>query len=194
MEIDWQSQLGQDRFVAAAFGGKRDGTYIDIGAGDPKTISNTYALERHFGWRGVLCDIEYASALLSRSSQNVVVADARTAYWDELFARFAVDGWIDYLSLDLEPPSLTMEVMRALPLERYRFRIATIEHDLYREGGHRRMVEMASRMYALGYRFVGTAAIEQNGATLPIEDWWIHSESGIKVPQPWAQDENGATR
>lgn len=183
-DIEWKSQLGQDEFVAQTMHFKRNGTFADIGAGHPTEISNTFALERHLGWRGILCDIEHAPALMSRASQNIVVADARTTDWGELFARIAVDGWIDFLSLDLEPPDLTLEILRRLPLDRFRFRIATVEHDAYRQGGHRRSFEMAEIMYRNGYECVGTAGLQSDdGKRHDIEDWWIHRDSGLKVPR-----------
>jgi hypothetical protein len=180
MEINWQAQLGQDRFVVDALGAKRNGTYIDIGAGDPIDISNTYVLEREFGWKGLLCEKDpvLRADILAKRQGNYVVEDARTSHWPSLFDMFAVNGWIDYLSLDLEPPELTLEVLRAIPFDQFRFRIATIEHDLYRQG-HRRMVEMASIMYANGYQYVGTAGLKVDGGSCDIEDWWIHEDSGI---------------
>ena len=182
--IEWKSQLGQDHFVASATAFKRNGTFADIGAGHPTEISNTFALERHLGWSGILCDIEHAPALMSRASQNIVVADARTTDWGELFARIAVDGWIDFLSLDLEPPDLTLEVLKKLPLDRFRFRVAVVEHDMYREGGHRRAAEMSAIMYRNGYEFAGTAGmVMDDGTRIDIEDWWIHRESGLEIPR-----------
>lgn len=180
MEINWQAQLGQDRFVVEALQGKRNGTYIDIGAGDPIDISNTYVLEREFGWKGLLCEKDpvLRAAIIAKRPKNYVVEDARTSHWPSLFEAYAVNGWIDYLSLDLEPPELTLEVLRAIPFDQFRFRIATVEHDLYRQG-HQRMVEMASIMYANGYQYVGTAGLKQDGGSVDIEDWWIHQDSGI---------------
>lgn len=179
MEIEWQSQLAQDQFVVNAFKGKRDGTYIDIGAGDPKVISNTYVLERYFNWRGVLCDIGTESQLLAQRGANTVIGDAMNADWEGLLWQYSRDGWIDYLSLDLEPPDLTLELLQKLPLEKYRFRIATVEHDKHRPGGKRREVEMGKRMIDLGYEFIACAWMIIDGEKLDIEDWWIHRDAGL---------------
>jgi hypothetical protein len=49
----WHSQFGQDKCVAEAiFKWRVGGTYVDLAANDPVRISNTYALDRRFGWRG----------------------------------------------------------------------------------------------------------------------------------------------
>eukprot|EP00947_MAST-08B_sp_MAST-8B-sp1_P000636 g636.t1 len=47
------SQRGQDWIVAALLGCKRDGYFIDLAANDAIKLSNTLALEHHFGWSGL---------------------------------------------------------------------------------------------------------------------------------------------
>lgn len=47
------SQLGQDVLVDGYFGGKRNGVFVDIGAYDGVTFSNTLMLERDRGWTGL---------------------------------------------------------------------------------------------------------------------------------------------
>lgn len=47
------SQVGQDIWALRHFEGKRGGTFVDIGASDGILGSNTYVLEKCFGWRGV---------------------------------------------------------------------------------------------------------------------------------------------
>lgn len=47
------SQSGQDAFVLSYFKNKRNGTFIDIGANDGVTLSNTYYLEKELGWKGI---------------------------------------------------------------------------------------------------------------------------------------------
>lgn len=47
------SQLGQDRLVLQLLGGLRAGFFLDTGAADGVTASNTYVLEKQFGWSGV---------------------------------------------------------------------------------------------------------------------------------------------
>jgi FkbM family methyltransferase len=48
------SQVGQDSWVfGEAFNGKRQGYFLDIGAADGVTDSNTYLLEKRFDWHGI---------------------------------------------------------------------------------------------------------------------------------------------
>lgn len=50
------SQLLQDLWVDYEFGGKRGGYFVEFGASDGTTFSNTLYLERELGWRGILAE------------------------------------------------------------------------------------------------------------------------------------------
>lgn len=58
--LDWlddsKAQLRQDLFVLACLDFKRNGYFVEFGATDGVTLSNTYLLERSFGWRGILAE------------------------------------------------------------------------------------------------------------------------------------------
>ena len=184
VEIDWLSQLGQDRLVAFALEGKRDGTYVDIGAGQPELISNTVVLEREFGWHGALCDIEYETRLThERSKRNTVYGDAFAVSWKYVFDQLKdEDGWIDYLSLDLEPPERTINLLLTLPFDRAKFRVATIEHDRYRgSDGELRNDLVRNLMIWHGYLVFAEVTLDLNGKPAHIEDWFIHRDSGIDI-------------
>jgi FkbM family methyltransferase len=47
------SQYGQDRFAIGILGGMREGFFLDSGASDGVSASNTMLLERVYGWRGI---------------------------------------------------------------------------------------------------------------------------------------------
>lgn len=158
-----QGQLGADRFVIEAYNRKRNGTFLDIGAGEPVRLSNTVALERCLGWTGVLCDIAHHEALMRERSSGVV-PDAFLVDWRTLIANMFPSGRIDFLSLDLEPPILTEYVMRILPWDAVRFGIVALEHDSYREGGPARQERMRAFMEANGYELFAEVAHD---------DWWI---------------------
>jgi len=50
------SQLGQDTFVLEMLTYRTGGFFIEIGAGDGMHLSNTYLLEKHFNWNGILIE------------------------------------------------------------------------------------------------------------------------------------------
>lgn len=55
------AQLQQDIFVNNLFRGKRGGFFVDVGASDGITYSNTYKFEKELGWNGICIEPETGS-------------------------------------------------------------------------------------------------------------------------------------
>lgn len=53
---DSKSQLHQDLFVLAELGFKRGGYFVEFGATNGVDLSNSYLLEKKFGWNGILAE------------------------------------------------------------------------------------------------------------------------------------------
>ncbi len=51
-----KAQLRQDIFVLHELGFKRGGYFVEFGAASGIELSNTYLLEKDFGWRGILAE------------------------------------------------------------------------------------------------------------------------------------------
>jgi hypothetical protein len=86
----WFSQLRQDLLVSLLLRGKRDGYFVDLAANDAIRISNTYALETNFGWKGLAIEPNplYWSGLSFRKCEVVgAVVGNRTG--DELRFKFS---------------------------------------------------------------------------------------------------------
>jgi len=70
------SQLGQDLDVLKLYSNKRTGTFIEIGASDGKTLSNTYLLEQ-LGWKGICVEpIPKQFELLQKNRRSINVNKA----------------------------------------------------------------------------------------------------------------------
>jgi hypothetical protein len=53
---DIMSQIGQDLFALYSLNWKRDGYFVEFGATNGVDLSNTYLLEKNFGWKGILAE------------------------------------------------------------------------------------------------------------------------------------------
>jgi FkbM family methyltransferase len=51
-----RAQLRQDLFALSELGFKRDGYFVEFGAASGVALSNTYLLEREYGWTGILAE------------------------------------------------------------------------------------------------------------------------------------------
>lgn len=180
------SQAMQDAFAMLCTGRKRDGRYVDLGAGHYASGSNTFRLEVEFGWSGIAAekDVELAAEFLRHRAGNEFFYDALDQNIPGAIRALAgSEGIIDFLSLDLEPPELTLSCLVGLPLEDVRFAVICCEHDVYRRP---RSIKNAMRGILEGYGYVRVvedvrmlAKIPINDGKeiwhlVPVEDWWVH--------------------
>ena len=171
----WQSQAGQDKFVLDSLNYKTDGFYLEIGAYHSKNISNTYVLEKNYGWSGVSFDIvpEYVNEFNLNRKNNCYLADAITFDYESLLDRINAPKQIDYLQIDIEPAQNSLKALMALPLEKYRFSVITFEHDLYYDPNNLEIKNKQKEILSeLGYTLEKENVV-CNHESLPFEDWWL---------------------
>jgi FkbM family methyltransferase len=72
---NYKSQFEQDRHVLSVYNNKRNGYFIEIGAYDGIESSNTYVLEKDFGWNGICieCNPRFYNTLIN--SRNCLKSD-----------------------------------------------------------------------------------------------------------------------
>ena len=171
------SQVYQDMFVLAVLNGKRNGTYLEIGAADPFKNSNTALLETRFGWTGV--GIEYDDNFVQQHRNHrknpVICSDALLINYEKLLCKyFPNQKNVDYLQLDIEPPRNTFEALLSIPFEKYKFAVITYEHDYYVDITKSYKQKSRDYLKSIGYRLVvGDISPDENS---PFEDWWIHPD------------------
>jgi FkbM family methyltransferase len=98
--IEYKSQHKQDEYVVNYFKEKKNGVFIDIGAHDGITLSNTYVLEKEFGWTGICVEPmehEYKKLIEIRDAKtyNCAIYDTNGI---EKFTMLEYDGYPDMLS------------------------------------------------------------------------------------------------
>lgn len=165
------AQANQDIFVLECLNNKRSGYFLDLGCSDPIIISNTYLLEKEYGWKGIAIDIEQTHIDKFRSCRNSIAIcdDCTTIDINQLLDQYQINH-VDYLSLDLEPASATLSCLKNLPLNKKTFGVITFEHDFYRFGDKIRE-ESRNILQKHGYHAL-CKNISAGGCIY--EDWYVN--------------------
>lgn len=163
----------QDIFVLMATKGKRKGTYLEIGAGDPFEGNNTYLLESQFEWTGISVEMDRnkCQEFYNRRDNTVLCRDSLTIDYKEMLAEHCMPYNIDYLQIDCDEASY--ETLRRIPFDDYKFGVITFEHDAYRFD---QKIRDYSRniLTEQGYFLVADNISYLD--KLPHEDWWVHPD------------------
>jgi FkbM family methyltransferase len=193
------SQAGQECWVAEKCDFKRNGFFVDIGASDGLYLSNTYALEKKLGWKGICIEadrIRYKDLCTNRTSTNVCLATRNYKGYCS-FNRDTLDGFveiasqtgntkcdtldnilidnnspkkIDYVSVDIE--GLEYEVLLSFNFLNWDIKLLTIEHNLYLNGPIEKK-KIYDLMIKSGFERVkeNVLAPTKDGM-VPFEDWF----------------------
>ena len=169
------SQVWQDIFALVVNDAKRDGTFLEIGGAQPFIGNNTWLLEEKYNWSGVSVELDQELCSMwegQRPNTELICGDALEIPWDDL----DLPSKMDYLSFDLEPPKVTLDVLKKFPLDRYQFNCITYEHDMYRDWGdvtgHRDIFSEH------GYDLVG---FQIHNGPCCMEDWYIHESLPLEL-------------
>lgn len=165
------SQAFQDMFVLTMLNGKENGTYVEIGGDHGIIISNTYLLEEEFGWSGVSFEIEQerADGYNSVRKNQCICTDALSVDFSKIFSELQFPKQIDYLQLDIDPATQTLNCLKNIPLDEYRFSVITFETDIYKDGAD---IAEESRKIFFDYGYEMIAKNVSNRG-VPFEDWYV---------------------
>lgn len=182
----WTSQAGQDAWVHSIIGD--GGFFVDIGAHDGVTHSNSYALETYHGWSGICIEpdpdayrqlgqnrLDTLRTDLAVSSQADVVtimpSGIQRAAWPlaRILEKMSAPPVIDYLSIDTE--GYELQVLRGMDFRRWRVNLLTVEHNLYLEGPMRKEA-IVIFLEAHGFEFARENVVAPGYGVY--EDWFMH--------------------
>jgi hypothetical protein len=174
------SQAHQDIFVLTMLNGKERGTFLEIGAFDAKFISNTFLLESSFNWGGLSIDIEKSaqdSFVSNGRSSEFILHDALTLDYDQILSAKFPDGRIDYLMIDIEPTEKSLECLKMIPLDKFRFSVITYETDFYDTNTPLELKEYIKEesrriLKENGYEMM-VGNICNTSEKFPFEDWYV---------------------
>lgn len=173
----------QARFVIDLLNKKNNtndysGYYVELGAFHSFNGSNSYHLEKEYGWKGMALDVipDFVDEYNSNRDNPCILHDALTFDYLSYFKENNFPKQIDFLQVDVdagynelcEPvghPAQTLLALLALPLNTYRFSIITFEHDalMYHQNIEVREAQRTI-LTSLGYKLV----VRNN-----YEDWWV---------------------
>jgi len=171
IEQNW-SEAYQDMFVLTVLKGKKNGTYLEIGAGSPFFGSNTVLLEK-FGWKGHGFDINPLAVNADRKNP-CVLKNALEVDYSQLLSDMEYGDVIDFLQVDLEPADITYDALKVIPWDKYKFRVVTFEHDYYNDESKTIRDKSREFLKSKGYELLVTNIAPD---TLRVfEDWWIHPD------------------
>jgi FkbM family methyltransferase len=99
MTNKYYSQCGQDKYLnEIIFKGKKRGTFLDIGANDGVTFSNTFFFEKELEWKGICVEpLKSAFEKLSKV-RNSININACASDKDKLDSFLSVTGYGEMLS------------------------------------------------------------------------------------------------
>lgn len=172
---NFNSDAKQDQFVANILDFKKDGYCVDIGSYHSVISNNTFYFQS-LGWTSISVEIssECNESYSTRTSGVHLNENALEVNYKKIFNEYDFPKSIDYLSLDVD--TISLNVLKLLPLDEYRFKVITIEHDGYLYGDQYRL-EQRSILNSYGYLLLcSNVYVEQpgyEGKEYPFEDWWI---------------------
>ena len=203
--MNYTSDAGQDAFVLNATQFKENGFFLEFGAQHPITASNTYILDKEYGWGGMMAEWhnKYRPLYEEHRGEDVmyVIEDALALSYDNIFEEAGFPKNIDYLQIDLEAGMLSpLDLLKKLDnevMDNHKFATVTFEHDIYcarpnskdNVGGEWNGWRPYNPQNFHDVRDGSREIFEKRGYVCvfkdvkcsreyqnPFEDWWVHPE------------------
>jgi hypothetical protein len=175
------SQAGQESFALLNSTQCSQKYYLEIGAGDPIKVSNTYLLESQFNWKGLSIDFnqKHYNNFKQKRENPLLVADSTRLNYKSLLLENNFPQVIAYLQIDVYYSKDAYKTLCAIPFPFYKFCSITYETDVYK-GEDSRYTQLARSLLSYhGYILLCKNVMIDN---LKFEDWWVHPKfSNLEV-------------
>lgn len=174
-------QANQDKFVLNILKEKRNGYFLEIGSNHPININNTFLLEKHYDWKGIM--VEYQLSFLNlykkhRPNSIHIINDAQIVDYKTIFENNNMPVSFDYLQIDLEVTNgSTLKTLQKLDsdiFDTYKFATVTFEHDIYNSNFANTRLESRDIFNKRGY--IRVFEDINNQGVNPYEDWYVHPD------------------
>ena len=176
----YYSEWQQDYIINKLLGDKNDGTFVDIGANHYCKNNNSYFFEteRNFQGIGIELDSQYAEEWKKRKTP-FIVADATTIDYQELFTKYNLPNTIDFLSIDTDPPNISLQCLQKVLQSNYRFNVIDFEVDNVPE-----IIEASKELLtSKGYILVKEIHIHEG--THHLDDFYVHESFYKEGMENW---------
>ena len=88
-----RSQLRQDLNVLEKYNFKRNGYFVDIGASDGISLSNTYILEKDYEWSGICVEPIFSDFIKLKSCRSSICVNKAVYSTSDIKMKFAVKNF-----------------------------------------------------------------------------------------------------
>lgn len=189
------SETMQDIFVLTALSGKKEGTYLEIGAGYPFFASNTYLLERYFGWKGVSIDnrTKFIRKQHSHRTNYALCLDATKADYRKITNDCKLNLFFDYLQVDCGNSEASYNSLKKVLEDGLKFRVITFSHDNHTD--KTRGFKEKSRKLLGKYGYTLFLSNISHDTDKDYEDWYVDSsEISIQIFKELKNTDNTVKR
>ena len=94
----YNSQIGQDKFIDEYFDKKEGLTFLDIGAHDGVSISNTFFLEKERKWKGICVEAQPSEFQKLKSNRDCTCVNVAVSDYNGETDFIYVEGYANMLS------------------------------------------------------------------------------------------------
>lgn len=178
------SQAGQDLFVKTVCKNMNNGYFLEIGSNDPVQTNNSYLLEKHLGWKGIMVEYDknFANSYKVQRPKSIhILEDAREVPYRQILDDNNFPCDMQYLQIDLDVNNKsTLDTFLLLDntvFDKYKFAAVTFEHDIY-TGDYFDTRRISREVFAKrGYILVfPDVKVFFENKYCEFEDWYVHPD------------------